>query len=311
MKKFALTLFAQLFLTTCFAQDSYFANYKSTRLYNNPAFCGFAQYPEININHRSQWPELESSYQTTYIGYDKEFEHKNSSFGIYGLLDNVGALSKRDLMLQYAYNFSFKKDLYIKPGISLGFGQSYVDFTQLIFGSQINPVTGTIDTIPYENYSSFNFDASVGLLFNYKNLYVAPSIFHINSMKIFQENDSFRIKVPKLNIFVSFVFQLNDKLAIIPSIDFKTQSSFKIFLARCDLQINKFAIGARYSHLSVGSELFGASIGYTFKRFGFFYTYEFYTSDLVDGNLLSHEAGIFIKPSLKNKTNTSLGLGLF
>ncbi|MEZ4983731.1 MAG: PorP/SprF family type IX secretion system membrane protein [Saprospiraceae bacterium] len=95
----------------------------------------------------------------------------------------------------YSYKVSFNRNTHIRIGLEAGFYQARLDWDQLIFGDQQDPLTGSTDVngnpfISEENapasLNNTQFDAGAGLLVYNRKAYGGISLKHLN-----RPNESF------------------------------------------------------------------------------------------------------------------------
>ncbi|MBT3303174.1 MAG: PorP/SprF family type IX secretion system membrane protein [Bacteroidetes bacterium] len=313
MKKIITTLSLLLFFLSSFAQDINFSHYSRSRLYNNPAYAGFSDYPELNVNYRKQWPGLSNSNQGTYIGYDFSIDKINSGFGIYSLLNNTNHFTfHRDINIQYSYRINISKKFSIQPGIGFGINNTFIDVSKMTSNDiAFNPKTGLwIDPALGDVYYA-NLDASFGLLFRIKKFSSAVAFSHFNESALFHDAAYFKYNNPKFHLFGSYVFGLTKKIKFIPSVIYMKQQSFVQMHYKFDLLLNRLALGIHYGHTSVNSTSVSLSAAYYFKRFGVLYTHGFNMSDVIVGIKSSGELGVYFRPSIRVNRKSGYGLGLF
>lgn len=137
----------------CTAQDPQFSQFYAAPLYLNPAFAGSSQQGRIGMNYRNQWPSIDANFTTVSAFADVYAEDYNSGIGILLTRDfaNVLGLQNTSLGLQYAYQLKLTDKLSFRPGVEVAIRSRSINYSRLIFGDQIDPVTGNISPTSLEN----------------------------------------------------------------------------------------------------------------------------------------------------------------
>jgi type IX secretion system PorP/SprF family membrane protein len=185
-------LLVGLGFTVVKAQDPIFSQFYATPMQLNPALTGSSFVPRISLNYRNQWPALSNAYVTYSASYDQFFEKAKSGLGFTILADAAGDGSYKTNKIggSYAYNLEFSRDLYFKAGFEAGIGQVSVDWDQLIFLDQIDPLRGPLDLSgnPFpsqeerpDNLNAYYLDLGAGFVMYTKNFYAGFSAKHVNA----------------------------------------------------------------------------------------------------------------------------------
>jgi len=175
-----------LFLEEAQAQDPQFSQFYAAPLYINPAFTGSSEYTRIGSNYRNQWPSLDASFVTFSVYGDHFIEKYNSGIGMIITTDQEGLAGLRSTSVgaSYAYQLQLNDKLVFRPGFQLAYTSRNVNFTNLVWGSQLDPITGYDPLKPGENIGSGEsvsyLDVSVGGILFSKNLFIGVSGFHLN-----------------------------------------------------------------------------------------------------------------------------------
>lgn len=158
------------------AQDIHFSQYSQSPLTLNPALTGLTPCTYRGVlNYRNQWASAlgPASYQTFAGSFDAGL-WRNSLDGnivgvgamIYNDVSGDGSLSNMTIMGSFAYHQNLgSEDHYISIGTQLGVVQKRVDYTKLIFESQIG-TNGVDPTLPSGEYGADNlsyFDMNAGI----------------------------------------------------------------------------------------------------------------------------------------------------
>ena len=176
------------------AQDPVFSQFYAAPLQLNPAFAGVTYAPRVTVNYRNQWPGLPNlpvAYETYSASYEQTLEALNSGIGLTVLTDNGGngIYKINQFSAIYGYKVQVANEFAIKIGIEAGIIQSTLDWDQLIFGDQLDDLTGPVDPtgnpnltqeLRPDNLTNTKFDVSAGLLAYGGNFYGGVAIKHLN-----------------------------------------------------------------------------------------------------------------------------------
>lgn len=185
---FAVAVFA---LGSVQAQDIIYSQFYSAPLQINPAFAGNTYAPYIAANYRNQWPSLKA-YRTYSVSYSQFLENLNSGLGFMLTTDDAGdGLYKTSRFgVNYAYKLTVNRDFNLKLGIEAGLMQTNVDWNNLIFLDQIDPINGprdpggalfpTEEAAPLEFNKSY-FDVAAGILAYGPVFYGGLSLKHLST----------------------------------------------------------------------------------------------------------------------------------
>lgn len=181
-------LFALLFLTglDLTAQDPIFSQYYAAPLQINPAFTGSGYAPRIGAAYRNQWTGFNNAYRTYAAYYDQNLDRLNSGIGFNLEGDDAGNGILRTMRFSalYAYRLKINDDLGVKIGVEAGFQQTAIDWDQLVFPDQLDPINGpviiTSEQRP-DQLSKTAFDISSGLLLLNPRFWLGVSIKHLNA----------------------------------------------------------------------------------------------------------------------------------
>lgn len=191
MRIFFTLLFLSI-ISLGFAQDQVFSQFYAAPLQMNPAMVGNTYAPRLSLNYRNQWPAFNQAYVSYAAAYDQYFEKANSSIGFFALSDVAGngIYKTNQASLFYAYNLKLADEFYLKGGFEAGYVQNRLDWDQLIFLDQIDPITGYTDAgnNPFPSFEQRPdnpvqgyLDFGAGLLAYNKYVFGGFSLKHINS----------------------------------------------------------------------------------------------------------------------------------
>jgi type IX secretion system PorP/SprF family membrane protein len=182
-----------------YAQDPQFSQFYASPMYINPAFAGSSTVGRLVLNTRNQWPSITGSFTTVNASYDEHFEAINGGFGIQAHYDEqgTGTLRTVGLNMAYSYQIPVNRRFTIRLALQGGYMQKSIDFTKLLWRSQLG-INGVVKdaqgepNLPNEGKANIiNFAA--GFLGYSKNFY-----FGFSTHNIFEPSQSFtsNVEVP-------------------------------------------------------------------------------------------------------------------
>jgi type IX secretion system PorP/SprF family membrane protein len=236
-------IFYCIFYQTASAQDPQFSQFYAAPLYLNPAFAGSSGLTRVGINYRNQWPSLNANFVTYSTYFDHFFEDYNSGIGIILLSDREGlvGLQSHSAGLQYAYQLRLTDNLTFRPGFNVAATTKNINFNNLVFESQINPITGYDPNLGSGedgfNNNVFYVDFGIGGLFYSQQFWFGGSAHHIT-----EPNQSFAdegaaalpmkisfhagYKFPIHSAHNNYVFGNVRDISITPTAQYKAQGEF-------------------------------------------------------------------------------------
>jgi type IX secretion system PorP/SprF family membrane protein len=221
MKKIVTAALVICVLHSVSAQDFHFAQSDQTPLLINPAAAGvFDGWERIGINHRSQWINTGTKFNTTSIAADANLwksTRRNSAHAGVGVLfyNDIGGDSKFGNQmgsLTISGILPAGKSSTISAGIQGGFGQRKADLSGVSFMNQWDGTEFNESIISGEQnvLTSFIYmDASAGLYYVYRG---RKSSFARNSdFKLKLGVSGYHLNSPKMKFINGSVDRLNRK----------------------------------------------------------------------------------------------------
>ncbi|MEN0046757.1 MAG: PorP/SprF family type IX secretion system membrane protein [Bacteroidota bacterium] len=278
------------------AQDPVFSQFFTTPMQLNPAFAGNTLAPRISINYRTQWlwPAPTNVYRTYSASYGQFFEPLNSSIGLMVEADNAGEgiYKTNRVSAFYGYRLKINDGLFIKSGIDIGFVQSTLNWNQLTFLDQIDPIEGIVspsDEVPIENLTRSYGTVGAGLLAYGKNFYAGFGAKHLNT-----PNEALTVISDNLNSGLpmrfsaqaggQFTFQKGNKKNaasfISPNVTYIQQGDFAQLNGGAYLGYRSFFGGIWYRHAFSNSDAAIFLVGAEVDIFRIGYSYDFTVSGL-------------------------------
>ena len=289
--------------SAAWAQDPVFSQFYAAPLQTNPAFAGISFAPRVTVNYRNQWPGLNNAYVTYAATYEQSLEALNSGIGIILMTDNAGdgIYKVNRFSAVYGYQMQINDEWFIKFGVQAGVIQNTVDWNKLVFGDQIDPITGPIggsgpilsQEAPPENLNKSSLDISSGILVYGQNFYGGLAVKHLNSPdeSLLGINENLNVGVPlRLTVHGGAEFTLergNNRRApsfISPNVMFNKQGDFWQLNAGAYAGLDQIYLGMWYRHSANNPDAAIGLIGYRKGVLRIGYSYDYTISQLADAN---------------------------
>jgi len=163
-----------------FSQQVEFSQFYSAPLHLNPALAGISHGPRVSITYRNQWsgltPGPNGGFVSYAFSYDQHIEAIKGGIGLQLISDRIAndRIVNNSVSLTYSYQVRFPNNkVGIKFGVAGLYKNSYINFQDLRFLDQIDPVTGFNESIgvphitnepPPANFNRNIFNANAGLV---------------------------------------------------------------------------------------------------------------------------------------------------
>ncbi len=170
------------------AQDTQYSQFYAAPLYLNPALTGASELTRIGINYRNQWPGLDQNFNSYSAYIDHYIFDYNSGIGLIfnGSQESLANLSTNEIGLSYAYRLKLSENMFFRLGGMVSYMQRDALFSDLVFGTQIDIINGTIggitdelNGIPIDSRYSF-VDYSIGGMFYSNKIWLGASAHHLS-----------------------------------------------------------------------------------------------------------------------------------
>ncbi len=168
--KIIYTIILCLFVFKGFAQDPSFSQFYANRIYLNPAFAGLERGVSVAGVSRMQWVNVDQGFRTYGASLEIQEPFINSGIGI-GLFHNtqgLAQLNSTSVDLTYAYMIPLENHS-IHIGLQAHWVQKYINWDELIFSDELDPVNGAVlgsSYVPVLERTSFT-DFSAGVLWRF------------------------------------------------------------------------------------------------------------------------------------------------
>ncbi len=287
---FCLIIFACL-ASPAYGQDPAFSQFYAAPLWLNPAFAGVTYAPRLTANYRNQWPNWPSAYNTYALSYEQPLEEYNSGLGVLLLADNAGNGIYRTLNINavYSYQIKINKDFRIKLGLEGGLYQYRLDWEQLLFGDQLDPIDGaggdnilTQEQRP-ERLSNSTIDMGAGLLVYSPKYYLGLSLKHLNrpNESLLEFNENLSIGRPlHISVHAGAQFPLPfDQLGdsppvIVPNLLYNRQAGFSQLNVGSYISIGAVFTGAWFRWSGNNADALVGLLGFRYELLRIGYSYD-------------------------------------
>lgn len=291
------------------AQDPVFSQFYANPIYLNPAFAGTTTLPKVHLNFRDQWPAFNHAYVSYSASYDQYFESVNSGIGIQFIGDNAGGGIYQTVAVGaiYSYQVNFSDAFAMKFGVQADFHQKSLDFDQLLFYDQIDPVTGFYDpgnnlnptgeTSPFDNNVSY-VDVHAGTLAFTERFFVGASVRHL-TQPVESFGTDFSARLP-MRYTAHAGARLGDlensasSVTLSPNIMYTQQADFRQINAGSYLKLGYVMGGLWYRYNVNYSDAVIFLLGMQKNIFTFGYSYDWTLQDLGGQTGGTHELSIIL-----------------
>ncbi|MGE5317779.1 MAG: PorP/SprF family type IX secretion system membrane protein [Chloroflexota bacterium] len=328
-KFYILVIFASIASITVTAQDPLYSQFYNVPAYYNPAVVGLNPGLRARLAVRDQWSKLPGDLRN--YNFSMDFAERNipgsGGLGLVVMNDNAGTgfLKTSVVGLSTSVRINMQSNMVSQVGIMTSFVQKSINWENLVFTDQLDPVYGNIyesNFIAPESGSIFYPDFAAGGAFRFtESTSTFSSImgtFGLAVHHLFRPNESFlSLTSPlprKLAITGDFIFEIdgnssgpyfkrNDKsntFKFNPGFIYESQADFKTYSV--GLNILKSAIYSgvwfrnRTSDLIKSNDLIfllGINANISDKtRMKINYSYDFVLTEIRPGTGASHEVTI-------------------
>jgi type IX secretion system PorP/SprF family membrane protein len=162
------------------AQHYQFSQFYAAQTYLNPAFTGANTCPRFSLNYRNQWSAIPGTFTSYQASYDRPMGMGGAGIQFFGDKAGVGGLKTLQFNALGAYGIRLTRDIMSRAGISAGFVQRSIDYSQLRFGDQIGRggASTTLDDINTNRI--VYFDLNMGYLVYAGSYWGGLSLNHLN-----------------------------------------------------------------------------------------------------------------------------------
>lgn len=329
---YLLITLAALVSTLVQAQDPLFSQFYNNPVYYNPGAVGLTPGLRARFTVRDQWPQLPADLRNYTFSMDMAERNIPGSGGL-GLMvmsDNAGAgyLKTSTVGLSSAVRVALQDNMVTQVGIMTSFVQKRINWDNLVFTDQLNPVYGNIYETSFEIPTAGNVvypDFSVGGIFRFtesSNTFSAiQGTFGLAVHHLFRPNESFiglTSPLPrKLAITGDLIFEIDgdsdglyfqrgtkkNTFKFNPGFIYESQADFKTYSVGVNILKSAIYSGVwfrnRTSELAKSNDLIfmlGINAPFTGQtRMKINYTYDFILTEIRTATGCSHEISITIE----------------
>jgi type IX secretion system PorP/SprF family membrane protein len=305
VSSFFLGLISLICSSSAIGQDMHFTQFYAAKNYLNPAFTGIHGCTRIASTYRDQWPSIPGRFVSAIFAVDHNLQMYNSSVGLLLSNDIAGSNSLRStgVNLQYAYELAINEGLKVRAGLQGGFNTRSIDYSTMLFGSQIGDV-GTPNTnynTPAVAYADF---AAGGVI--YSELFWAGfSTHHIN-----QPDESFLRETSRMPVKYSIHGGARlpldgveskrkvSKQLLYPAFNYRAQGKFDQLDLGLYYEHSGIVLGSWYRGIPLlkayepgyrNHDAIAMIVGYSIDMFNIGYSYDFTVSKLAFSSGGAHE----------------------
>jgi len=293
----------------------------------NPAVTGAEEYGDLRIGYRNQWAGLSGAPKTYYASFHtplgikvlkskkREIGYKLDPFakaagnrpaniahhGLGGMVvsDQIGAFSHVQVSLAYAYHLTIAEDIALSAGASLGYAQNSIDFGEVVFENDQDPVLGT--GVARDN----GLDGSFGLMVYSSGFYAGVAALKKFS-KGFEVNQADITSDQQLYLLVNggYKWTLSREFALMPNflIRLPQDAPMSFDAGVTAAYKDRFWLGASYRNDRSILGLMRMGIN---DLIDIGYSYDFSTNEVGEVSSGSHEIVLGLKLNNQHRVHSS------
>ncbi len=179
--------FLLIFSQILFSQDFVLKNENKVMGGINPSFYGFGESSKAGVVYSTEGYNEGSKIESRF-GFANHFFADNDfslALDVNSTKISQFGYSISQANLHYIYKAQLSYEWTFNPSISVGYGNSRLDYSSLIFEDQINVLTGYIagvsrDPVNVDNKINYLDVGAAAVVHNNRNLFLGLSIKHIN-----------------------------------------------------------------------------------------------------------------------------------
>jgi len=186
--KYRYILFLLAVFQGAFAQDFTMKNQNKVMGTINPSFYGFGDSSKAGIIYSTEGYNEGSKIENRFGFANHYFENSEFSLALDVNSTKITQLgfSTTQANLHYIYKAQLSYEWTFNPSISIGYGNSRLDYSSLVFEDQINVLTGYIagvsrDPVNIDNKINYMDIGAGAVVHNNRNMFFGFNLKHINS----------------------------------------------------------------------------------------------------------------------------------
>lgn len=310
--KTLLTVIFMVVVGSVLAQNPVFSQFYLAPLQLNPAFTGLNEHVRVAASYRNQYPGFNQAYTTYTLSGDLYFPDRNIGGGLWVLTDNAGdgILKTTKIAGAMSYRIRTSENGFLKLGLEAGLIQSSLNWNKLVFGDQIDDLTGTVspggspfpseESAPDRN-SLLNPDFGIGVMMYGKSLFGGLSVRHLNrpDMNFLDANPGLSPRMPMhwqahAGATITLLrrgFRGRERMTLNPAILVSKQGPLTQINGGVTLDMEIINFGLSYRHTGQNVEAVIGSIGLKSNQFTLAYSFDYVVSGFpISGG--THEIGL-------------------
>jgi len=186
--KYIYIFLVVVFWQNAFAQDFTMKTQNKVMGTINPSFYGFGDSSKAGIIYSTEGYNEGSKIENRFGFANHYFENSEFSLALDVNSTKITQLgfSTTQANLHYIYKTQLSYDWTFNPSISVGYGNSRLDYSSLVFEDQINVLTGYIagvskDPVNIDNKINYMDIGAGAVVHNNSNMFFGLNLKHINS----------------------------------------------------------------------------------------------------------------------------------
>jgi type IX secretion system PorP/SprF family membrane protein len=199
-----------------FAQDFTIKNQNKVIGTNNPSFYGFGDSSKAGVIYSTEGYNEGSKIETRF-GFANHYFTDNDfslALGVNSIKISQLGFSTTEANLHYIYKAQLSYEWTFNPSISVGYGNSRLDYSSLVFEDQINVLIGYIagvsrDPVNIDNKINYMDIGAGAVVHNNRNMFFGFNLKHINSPKTSFNSDSSNKKDMFMSLQMGYEKDLN------------------------------------------------------------------------------------------------------
>lgn len=288
--KYFILAFIVLSSLGSFAQDPTLTQKTGNVNRFNPSLTGVNTGFGVQLNYRNQWTNFpgNSAFGSVLVNYNLK---NNIGFGLEINDDRAGNGLLKDNELKANINYSFElKDVEVRSGLNIGYGQRVIRWDLLVFEHQIDPSQGFIRQTAEQyngdpvNFMTIDFGASAYC----KGFFAGASAIQLNQPNI--SNTGGTAKLPTRYVGMLGYHKSINNVNIGALVSYQHQNNFSLFDYQVTGQYKVFKLGYGYRDSYGQFQNPGwhtGSLGVQFDKFAVGYSFDYIN---IGGANHTHEA---------------------
>ncbi len=308
------------------AQQVEFSQFYAAPLHLNNALAGISYGPRVALNYRNQWPELgagpNGGFVTYALSYDQHIEKIRGGIGLQLTSDRVSnnKIVENSVNAMYSFQIRASKKLGIKIGVGGVYTHRYINWYDLLFYDQIDPLTGFYQSvgvpnqtseIPPGNFNRHRGNVNTGLIVFTKAFYGGFSAHNLIPEKTFFNESVNRTRLAaNLGFFLPIGKGRKAKFWFSPQVLYVHQNKFNQFTVGSLIGYDFIYISMWMRHTISNFDCVIGGVGFKKGIVRFGYTFDINVSPL-KGTAGSHELSFVFNFTKEENSLNPKSLGDF